>query len=99
MSKSIFDILTECATDETFDHILFQDAEYKKIYDEITCLKAQLQESKSQEGKLMIENLACAYSLLENSCIKLAYQKGIRDCAALLVEIGLIKDGKLEEPV
>ena len=28
---------------------------------------------------------------------KMTYQQGFRDCAALLLEIGMIKDGKMEE--
>ena len=50
-----------------------------------------------EEQFLMIDALLDCYN--ENGAYygKIAYRQGFMDCAALLVEIGLVKDVKMEE--
>lgn len=98
MGKSIFDVITEYATNEGLSHVLQQDEEYKQIMQHIDSLTDEFDAlGLSEEQRLLMDRLISAYN--ENGAYygRLTYQQGFRDCASLLVEIGLIRDGKEEE--
>lgn len=98
MEKSIFDVITDYATNERLSNVLQHDDKYKQIVQKTDDLTEELDAlALSKEQRLLIDRLISAYN--ENGAYygRLTYQQGFRDCAALLVEIGLIKDGKREE--
>lgn len=98
MSKSIFDVITRYAINEGLSQVLQHDEEYKQIMQKIDGLTEELNAlGLSEEQRSLMDRLISAYN--ENGAYygRLTYQQGFRDCAALLVEIGLIKDGKREE--
>ena len=98
MGKSIFDVITEYATNEGLGDILQQDEEYKQIMQNIDDLTEKMDTlGLPKEQRLLMDRLISAYN--ENGAYygRMTYRQGFRDCAALLVEIGLIKDGKEEE--
>lgn len=98
MGKSIFDVITEYATNEGLGDILQQDEEYKQIMQNIDSLTDKFDAlGLSEEQRLLMDRLISAYN--ENGAYygRLTYQQGFRDCAALLVEIGVIGDRRREE--
>lgn len=97
MDKDILDVITEYAVNEGLSHVLQHDEEYKQIIRKIDDLTEKLDAlGLSEEQRLLMDRLISAYN--ENGAYygRLTYQQGFRDCAVLLVEIGLIKDGKRE---
>lgn len=98
MEKSIFDVITEYATNEGLNGILLQDSEYQRIQCEIDELIEKFHElNLPKEQCLLADRLVSSHT--ECGCCygKIAYQQGFRDCASLLMEMGLIKDVKMEE--
>ena len=98
MGKSIFDVITGYAVNEGLSHVLQQDEEYKQIMQNIDDLTEKMDTlGLPKEQRLLMDRLISAYN--ENGAYygRMTYRQGFRDCAALLVEIGLIKDGKEEE--
>ena len=98
MGKSIFDVITEYATNEGLGDILQQDEEYKQIMQNIDDLTEKMDTlGLPKEQRLLMDRLISAYN--ENGAYygRMTYRQGFRDCAALLVEIGLVKDGEREE--
>lgn len=95
MEKSIFDVITEYAANEGLTCTIQQDDEYKQIQEKIDALTSEFDGiGLSEEQWSLMDRLISAYN--ENGAYygRLTYQQGFRDCAALLVEIGMIKDGK-----
>lgn len=95
MNENILEILTDNALNERLNGVLLQDEEYQGIQVEIEGLEEKFYELKlPKEQRLIIDNLVSANT--DSGCCYgwIAYQQGFRDCASLLVEIGLIKDGK-----
>lgn len=92
MDKNIYDILIENATNEYMDNILLHDTEYKEIQDKISELTEQIDKFElSKEQRLIMDRLISAYTASGCCYGRIAYQSGIRDCALLLREMGLIK--------
>ncbi len=95
MDKDIFDVITGYGVNEAVNNALFQNEEYKRIQSEIDGLTDELDRMDLPEKqRLLIDKLISAYN--ENGALygRMTYQQGMRDCAYLLVEMGLIKDGK-----
>lgn len=95
MDKNIFDVITEYAVNEAVNGVLLQNDEYKQIQAKIDSLTDELDRYiLPKELRVLIDRLISFYN--ENSALygRMTYQQGMRDCASLLVEIGLIKNGK-----
>ena len=98
MKRSILEVITGYAINEGLSHILQQDEEYKQIMQKIDSLTEELDAfALSKEQRLTVDRLISAYNEDGAHYGRMTYQQGFRDCAALLVEIGLIKGGKREE--
>lgn len=97
MEKSIFDVITEYAINEGLSLVLQHDEEYKQIVKKMDDLTEELDAlALSKEQRLVVDRLISAYNENGAHYGRMTYQQGVRDCAALLMEIGLIKDGKRE---
>lgn len=97
MGKSIFDVITGYATNEGLSSVLQHDEEYKQIVKKMDDLTEELDAlGLSREQRLSVDRLISAYN--ENGAYygRLTYRQGVKDCVALLVEIGLIKERKRE---
>ncbi len=92
MDKNIFEILTDNALNERFDNIILQDEQYQKIQNEIRDSTSKFDElNLPKEQRLIVDRLISSHT--ESGCYygRIAYQRGIRDCALLLREMELIK--------
>lgn len=95
MDKNIFEVITDYAVNEGMCHILKQDDEYKQIQEKIDNLTIKFDEfGLPKEQRLLVDRLLDSYNESGAYYGKMTYQRGFKDCAALLVEIGVIKDGK-----
>lgn len=95
MDKDIFDVITEYAVNESVNIILLPKEEYKQIQNKIDSLTGELDKFiLPKELKVLIDSLISSY--IENGALygRMTYQQGMRDCATLLGEMGLIKNGK-----
>lgn len=98
MEKSIFEILTENATNERLSEMLLWDAEYQRTQRKFDELLEELEATGlSKEQRLAVDRLISAQNEIGSRYGRLTYCQGFRDCASLLVEIGLVKDGKRED--
>lgn len=98
MGKDIFEVLTEYAVNERLDDILLNDIEYQKIQREMDELIEQFHElSLPKEQNLLVDRLVSSHT--ESGCCygRIAYRQGMRDSVSILLKMGLIKDGKMEE--
>lgn len=92
MDSNIFEILTEHALNERLDEIVLRDVQYRESQDEINRSLEQFRElGLSGEQQLIIDQLISAHTKSGSCYGRAAYQQGIRDCAALLCEMGLLK--------
>lgn len=95
MDKNIFEVLTEYAVNESVNIILLPKEEYKQIQNEIDSLTDELDKFiLPKDLKVLIDRLISSY--IENGALygRMTYQQGMKDCATLLLEMGLIKDGR-----
>lgn len=98
MEKNIFEVITEYAVNEGINCIIQQNDEYKQIQEKIDVLTNEFDElGLPKEQRLIVDRLISSYNESGAFYGKMTYQQGFRDCAALLVEIGMIKDGHREE--
>lgn len=98
MDKNIFDVITEYAINERLNGILQQDSEYQRIQREMDELIEKFHElNLPKEQFLLVDRLVSSHTECGALYGRVTYQQGMRDCASLLVEMGLIKDGKMEE--
>lgn len=99
MNENIFEVITDYAVNEGLNSGIQQNDEYKQIQKEIDDLTSKFNVlGLPKEQRLIVDRLLTSYNESGAYYGKMTYQQGFRDCAALLVEIGLIKDGKMEEP-
>ena len=92
MEKRIFDIMAGCSINEGMDSLLLQDEEYIKIQNKITEHRVQFDKlNLPKEQCLIVDRLLSAH--MESGAVygKMAYRKGFQDCAALLLEMKLLK--------
>ena len=92
MDRNIFEILTEHGLDERFDDILLRDVQYQESQDEISEIIEKFDGlGLPQEQKIIVDRLISAHTKSGYCYGRVAYQQGIRDCATLLWEMGLLK--------
>lgn len=92
MEKNIFEILTENAINERLDDTILRDSAYRKVQKKIDYLMEQFEKlSLTKEQKLVVDRLISAHIECGSCYGRITYQQGIRDCALLLMEMGLIK--------
>lgn len=92
MKKNIFDIITEYAINEGLDNVLLQNAGYIEIQNKIEEQRGKFDKlNLSREQCLIVDRLLSTY--VESGVVygKMAYRQGVRDCAALLFEMGLLR--------
>jgi len=92
MKKSIFDIMKEYSINEGLDNILLQDEEYIKIQEKIVGQGEQFDKLNLPKDQcLIVDQLLSAH--MESGAVygKMAYRQGFQDCAALLLEMKLLK--------
>lgn len=95
MEKSIFEVIADYAVNEGLNNAILQSDEYKQIQKEIDDLASKFDALGLPKGqRLIVDQLLTFYNECGALFGKMTYQEGFRDCASLLVEIGLIKDGK-----
>lgn len=98
MKKSIFEVITDYAVNEGLSSVIKQDDEYRKIQNKISDTTSEFDAlCLPKDQRLVVDRLLTSYNESGACYGRMTYQRGFRDCAALLVEIGLIKDGKMEE--
>ncbi len=98
MDKNIFDVITEYAVNEAVNSTLLQNGEYKRIQAEIDSLTDEFDKMNlPKEQRLLIDRLLSSYNESGALYGRITYQQGIRDCASLLVEMGLVKEENREE--
>lgn len=88
---NVFDEWTSHATGERLDNVLSGDGEYLEARKETDRVSMQVKgHGFSAEEMEMIDGLTCAY-ISQGICrVKAAYRQGLKDCACLLNEMGLI---------
>lgn len=92
MEKNIFEILTENAINERLDDTILRDSAYRKVQKKIDHLMEQFEKLDiSKEQRLIIDRLITAHIECGSCYGRVTYQQGLRDCALLLKEMGLIK--------
>lgn len=98
MDKNIFEVITEYAVNEGLNNVILQSDEYKRIHEEIDDLTSEFNVlGLPKEQRLIVDRLLTSYNESGAYYGKMTYQQGFRDCVSLLVEIGMIKDGRMEE--
>lgn len=92
MRQSMLEMITESLIHERLDHVLMSNLEYQATMDEVDDMTAKVKAFHlSEEEKNAIKGLVSAY-LTQNACYsKFSYQQGFKDCAALIMEVMLIK--------
>lgn len=93
MSKSILDIITEHAVNERLDALLFCDPDFLALQeklDEETAVFDSL--GLSKEVQQAVDRLISAYTESAAYYSAAAYRLGLKDCAAMLREIGLVRE-------
>ena len=90
MNENIFEVITDYAVNEGLNSGIQQNDEYKQIQKEIDDLTSKFNVlGLPKEQRLIVDRLLTSYNESGAYYGKMTYQQGFRDCAALLVEIGL----------
>lgn len=97
MGKSILDVVTGYAVNEGLVSTVEQNGEYKRIQERIDSMTSEFDAlGLAKEQRLLVDSLLSAYNESGALYGEMTYQQGFRDCASLLLEIGMVKDGKKE---
>lgn len=92
MQKNIFDIIADYSINEGMDSILLRNKEYIKVQNKINTQAKQFDElNLTKEQRLVIDRLLSAHTESGTVYGKIAYKQGFQDCAALLLEMKLLK--------
>ena len=92
MERNIFAAMADYSINEGMDSLLLQNEEYIKIQDKIAEQRAQFDKlNLSKEQCLIVDRLLSAHTESRAVYGKMAYRQGFQDCAALLLEMKLIK--------
>lgn len=92
MERNVFELITEELASERLDSIILQNPEYEKTINEVDSLAEELKTCNLSKEEIKAVNRLVAAYLAQNACYnKLTYRQGFKDCAALLMEIGMIK--------
>ena len=97
--KSILDLITEHAVNERLDALLFCDPDFlslQKKIDEETAVFNNL--GLSKEARQEADRLISAYTESAAYHSAAAYRLGLKDCAAMLNGIGLVKETGTDGP-
>ncbi|MDE6320172.1 MAG: hypothetical protein K2M22_10825 [Lachnospiraceae bacterium] len=90
--KSLLDIITEHSVNERLDAILFCDPVFRDLQNKI---EEQMEVFNklgfSKKARLVVDRLISAYTESAAYHSAVAYRFGLKDCAAMLCEIGLVK--------
>ena len=92
MERNIFAAMADYSINEGMDSLLLQNEEYIKIQNKITEQREQFDRlNLTKEQCLVVDRLLSVYT--ESGAIygKMAYKQGFQDCAALLLEMKLLK--------
>ena len=91
MRKSIFEVITEYGMDEGVNDMLMKNEEYGKIKEKEERLAREVDGfGLTEEQRLTLDRLISSCNESGALYGKMTYQQGVRDCAALLLEIGMI---------
>ena len=91
----IFDVITDYAINEGLNRIMLQSDEHRQIQENMDKLTKEFDAlGLPKEQRLIVDRLLTSYNESGAFYGRMTYQQGFKDCAALLVEIGLIKTGK-----
>lgn len=92
MSKSILDLITEHAVNERLDAILLCDQYFSYLQEKIE-KQMEVFDSLglSKEVRQAVDRLVSAYTESAAYHSAAAYRLGLKDCAAMLRGIGLVK--------
>jgi len=100
MEKSVFEVITAYGINDGVNGVLLESDEYKRIQAKIDSLTEEFDKMNlSKEQRLTVDRIISAYNESGALYGRTTYQQGFRDCASLLVEMGLIRDGKAEGDV
>jgi len=98
MGKSIFEAITDYAVNEGLNSVIRESDEYRQIQEKMDSLTNEFDAlGLPKEQRLIVDRLLTSYNESGALYGKIAYECGFRDCVSLLLDIGLIKDGKAEE--
>lgn len=98
MEKSFFEMITEYAINEGVNAAIQQSDEYRQIQKEMDTVTSEFDAlCLPKEQRLIVDRLLTSYNESGAHYGRMTYQQGFRDCASLLVEIGLIGDRRMEE--
>ena len=98
--KSILDLITEHAVNERLDAILFCDQKFIALQKELDeQIKAFDNLSLSKEARQVADQLISSHTESEAYYSAAAYRLGLKDCAAMLNGIGLVKGTGPDSPV
>lgn len=92
MGSNIFNIMADYSINEGMDSILLQNEEYMEMQNKIEEQMMQFDKlNLTKEQCLVVDRLISAHT--ESGAIygKMAYKQGFQDCAALLLEMKLLK--------
>ena len=93
MSKSMLDLITEHAVNERLDALLFCDPNFLSLQEKID-EETEVFDSLglSKEARQAVDRLISAYTESAAYHSAAAYRLGLKDCAAMLSGIGLVKE-------
>lgn len=92
MERNIFDAMADYSINEGMDSFLLQNEEYIKVQDRIAEQREQFDRlNLTKEQYLIVDRLISIHT--ESGAVygKMAYRQGFQDCAALLLEMKLLK--------
>ncbi len=100
MPKNILELITEQAVNERLDAVLLRDQDFLYLQEKID---EQMEVFEgfglSMEARQAVDWLISAYTESAAYHSAAAYRFGLKDCAAILCGIGLVKETESGDPV
>ena len=97
MEKSVFDLLVDALAHERLDGLILQNPEYDATIEEVDSLAEELKAMDlGMEETKAVNRLICAYLTQNEVYSRFAYELGFLDAVELLLEIGMIRNGRKE---
>lgn len=92
MSSSIFELVTEYASQHYYDKFGFNNEELADLRDEILKLQDKYSDmGLSDEQKDVINNLLKLHTEICEECLEKVYTQGLKDSVTILRELDIIK--------
>lgn len=92
MEKSVFNLLVDALAHERLDSLILQNPEYDATIEEVDSLAEELKAMDlGMEETKAVNRLICAYLTQNEVYSQASYKQGFRDCAELLMEIGVVR--------